>query len=182
MVFAQQDNSFNFQSNGENQDYVNVTSDPQNQPTAGMTLEAWVKPTEDPAAYNQNGIVSYFTLAGPTVESGFAFMYKDGKWRFVVITADDEDVFPQLANWPGTEIPYDGNTWTHIAGTYDGATAKIFKNGVEQDSYSAANVGGSIVWEDIATDLYIGKYLDGNTSFKGSIDEVRIWDMANTYV
>ena len=70
-----------------------------------MTLEAWVKPTEDPAAYNQNGIVSYFTLAGPTVESGFAFMYKDGKWRFVVITADDEDVFPQLANWPGTEIP-----------------------------------------------------------------------------
>lgn len=180
-LIAQDEMSFNFQTNGANEDFVTIphnAEDPQIRPTAGMTLEAWVKPTEDPASYDMNGIVSYFTLAGPTVESGFAFMYKEGKWRFVVITANDEDVFPQLANWPGTEIPYDGNTWTHIAGTYDGATARIFKNGVEQDSYSAANVGGSIVWEDIATDLYIGKYLDGNTSFKGSIDEVRIWEIA----
>ena len=180
-LIAQQDNSFNFQTNGANEDFVTIphnAEDPQIRPTAGMTLEAWVKPTEDPATYDMNGIVSYFTLAGPTVESGFAFMYKEGKWRFVVITANDEDVFPQLANWPGTEIPYDGNTWTHIAGTYDGATARIFKNGMEQDSYSDANVGGSIVWEDIATDLYIGKYLDGNTSFKGSIDEVRLWEIA----
>ena len=180
-LIAQDEMSFNFQTNGANEDFVTIphnAEDPQIRPTAGMTLEAWVKPTEDPASYDMNGIVSYFTLAGPTVESGFAFMYKEGKWRFVVITANDEDVFPQLANWPGTEIPYDGNTWTHIAGTYDGATARIFKNGMEQDSYSAANVGGSIVWEDIATDLYIGKYLDGNTSFKGSIDEVRIWDIA----
>ena len=177
-LIAQQDNSFNFQSNGANEDYVKVGSDAQNQPTAGMTLEAWVKPTEDPATYDMNGIVSYFTLAGPTVESGFAFMYKEGKWRFVVITANDNDVFNQLSSWPGIEIPYDDDTWYHIAGTYDGATAKIFKNGIEQESYNTP--GGAIVWEDIATDLYIGKYLDGNTSFRGSIDEVRVWEMANT--
>ena len=177
-LIAQQDNSFNFQSDGENEDYVKVPSDAQNQPTAGMTLEAWVKPTENPAAYNMNGIVSYLTLQGATTESGYAFLYNSGKWRFVVITANDVDVFNQIGSWPGIEIPYDGNTWTHIAGTYDGATAKIFKNGVEQESYNTP--GGSIVWEDIATDLYIGKYLDGNTSFKGSIDEVRVWEMANT--
>ncbi len=179
-LIAQQDNSFNFQSNGENQDYVNVTSDPQNQPTAGMTLEAWVKPTEDPATYDMNGIISYLTLQGSETESGFAFLYKDALWRFVVITDGADDVFPTINEWPGIEIPFNGNTWTHIAGTYDGAIAKIFKNGVEMDSYSGDDIGGSILWEDIDTDLYIGQYLDGNTSFKGSIDEVRIWEMANT--
>jgi hypothetical protein len=178
-LIAQDEMSFNFQTNGAMEDFVAIphnAEDPQIRPTAGMTLEAWVKPTEDPAAYNMNGIVSYLTLQGADTESGFAFMYKEGKWRFVVITANDNDVFNQLSSWPGIEIPYDGNTWTHIAGTYDGAIAKIFKNGVEQESYNTP--GGAIVWEDIATDLYIGKYLDGNTSFKGSIDEVRIWDIA----
>jgi hypothetical protein len=177
-LIAQEDNSFNFQSNGANEDYVKVGSDAQNQPTAGMTLEAWVKPTEDPAAYNLNGIVSYLTSQGVTTESGYAFLYDTGKWRFVVIAANDVDVLAGIGSWPGIEIPYDGNTWTHIAGTYDGAIAKIFKNGVEQESYNTP--GGAIVWDDIDTDLYIGQYLDGNTSFKGSIDEVRLWEMANT--
>ena len=36
-LIAQEDNSFNFQSNGANEDYVKVRSDAQNQPTAGMT-------------------------------------------------------------------------------------------------------------------------------------------------
>ncbi|SVA95369.1 uncharacterized protein METZ01_LOCUS148223, partial [marine metagenome] len=176
VVFAQQDNSFNFQSDGANEDFVMVPTDAQLQPTAGMTLEAWVKPTEDPEN-DMTGIISYLTLQGATVESGFAFIYKESKWRFVVITDDASDVFPTIGDWPGIEIPV--GTWTHIAGTYDGATAKIFKDGVEEESYSGEDVGGSILWEDIATDFYIGKYLDGNTAFKGSIDEVRLWEMAN---
>ena len=118
-TLAQQNNSFNFQTEGANEDHVTINSNVQLRPTSGMTLEAWVKPTEDPAGYDRNGIISYFTLDGPTTESGFSFIYTAGKWRFVVITADDEDVFPQLASWPGIDIPYDGNTWTHIAGTYD---------------------------------------------------------------
>ena len=177
-LIAQENNSFNFQSNDGSEDYVRVISDPQNQPTSGMTLEAWVKPTENPEAYDMNGIVSYLTLQGDTIESGYGFLYNSGKWRFVVITANDQDVFPQIASWPGIEIPYDGNTWTHIAGTYDGAVARIFKNGVEQESYNTP--GGAIVWEDIDTDLFIGKYVDANNAFKGSVDEVRIWEMANT--
>ena len=74
VVFAQQDNSFNFQSDGANEDFVTVPTDAQLQPTAGMTLEAWVKPTEDPEN-DMTGIISYLTLQGATVESGFAFIY-----------------------------------------------------------------------------------------------------------
>ena len=104
-------------------------------------------------------------------------MYKEGKWRFVVITDAANDVFPTIGDWPGNEIQVD--TWPPNAGTYDGATAKIFKNGVEEESYSGEDIGGAILWEDIATDFYIGKYLDANNAFKGSIDEVRLWEMAN---
>ena len=48
-----------------------------------------------------------------------------GKWHFVVVTSNDQDVLSQIDSWPGVEIESD--TWTHIAGTYDGANAKFLK-------------------------------------------------------
>ena len=174
---SQQDNSFNFQSDGANGDFVTVSSNALIQPTTGMTLEAWVKPTEDPATYNMNGIVSYLTLDGPTVEAGFAFIYNSGEWRFIVMTGDN-DVFPNIDSWPGIDIPFNGSTWTHIAGTYDGTTVKIFKNGIEEGSFNAPNNGGNIVWDDINHDFYIAKYQENY--FKGSIDEVRLWEIVRT--
>ena len=114
---SQQNNSFNFQSDGANGDFVTVSSDTLIQPTTGMTLEAWVKPTEDPSTYNMNGIISYLTLDGPAVEAGFAFIYTSGQLRFIVMTGDN-DVMPNIDSWPGIDIPFNGNTWTHIAGTY----------------------------------------------------------------
>ena len=77
-----QNNSFNFQTNGPNEDFVTIQHDdgyPQIRRTSGMRLDAWVKPTEDPAAYDMNGIISYLTLQGATTESGFAFIFKEGK-------------------------------------------------------------------------------------------------------
>ena len=175
---SQQDNSFNFQSDGANGDFVTVSSNTLIQPTTGMTLEAWVKPTEDPATYNMNGIVSYLTLDGPTQEAGFAFIYNSGEWRFIVMTGDN-DVFPNINLWPGIDIPFNGSTWTHIAGTYDGTTVKIFKNGIEEGSFNAPNNGGNIVWDDIGVnDFYIAKYQENY--FKGSIDEVRLWEIVRT--
>ena len=59
---SQQNNSFNFQSDGANGDFVTVSSDTLIQPTTGMTLEAWVKPTEDPSTYNMNGIIILYVV------------------------------------------------------------------------------------------------------------------------
>ena len=76
---SQQDNSFNFQTDGANSDFVTVSSNVLIQPTTGMTLEAWVKPTEDPATYEylirskQSPVVSSKYLPQSTLDLGSDF-------------------------------------------------------------------------------------------------------------
>jgi hypothetical protein len=63
------------------------------------------------------------------------------------------------------------NTWTHLALTYDGATMRMFVNGVEVSSATASStmavtsgtlrIGGNSVW---------GEY------YRGLIDEVRVYN------
>jgi hypothetical protein len=67
------------------------------------------------------------------------------------------------------------NTWTHLALTYDGATMRIYVNGLLVNSRSASGavltssgalrIGGNGVW---------GEY------FAGTIDEVRVYNRALT--
>ncbi|AWM12789.1 hypothetical protein DI487_02155 [Flavobacterium sediminis] len=66
------------------------------------------------------------------------------------------------------------NTWQHVAGVWDGATMKIYVDGVLINS--AAKTGAM---PSITSTFVIG----GNAQtvpemFKGDIDEVRIWDIA----
>jgi len=70
------------------------------------------------------------------------------------------------------------NQWTHIAATYDGSIMKIYVNGELDNQVSRSGTIGSNT-----LGLQIGVNTDGNTyrrHFKGSIDEVRIYDRALT--
>ena len=72
-------------------------------------------------------------------------------------------------------VSLNDNTWTHIVGTYDGATMKIYKNGTfskskNQSSYSPATLPVSI-GDDIS-----GSNTDDR--WQGNIDEVKIWHRA----
>ena len=70
------------------------------------------------------------------------------------------------------ELPLD--TWTFLAGTYDGATARLFVNGLpaaEKPAHGAIAHNGQ--------PLLIGKGLGSNKpSFSGRIGELRIYDRA----
>ena len=67
------------------------------------------------------------------------------------------------------------NTWTHLAATYDGATLRFYVNGVQVSSLAQT---GSIVTSSnplqIGGDSIYGQY------FEGTIDEVRVYNVALT--
>lgn len=135
--------------------------------TTGMTLSAWVNPT---------------TVTGTP-------------WKSVVtkeLNADGASYALYAANggavpsgWvqtdPATDSTADGtsplpvNNWSHLALTYDGATLRLFVNGqqVDQstlngslyDDGSPLRIGGNVVWQEY---------------FRGLIDEVRIYNRAQT--
>lgn len=65
------------------------------------------------------------------------------------------------------------NTWTHIAGTYDGATMMVYVNGVPDSS-----VATNILIPTNNLPLRIGADSNGENLFSGLIDEVEIFNRA----
>jgi len=65
------------------------------------------------------------------------------------------------------------NTWVHLAGTYDGATLRLYLNGVQVNSRAETGpIATSTNPLHIGGDSIYGQY------FQGRIDEVRIYNRA----
>ena len=74
--------------------------------------------------------------------------------------------------WLNADIVVNDGQWHHIAGTYDGATSKIYVDGVLLNNASLTeNLSSSNVLQ-IGGSSYCGNYFNGN------IDEVKIWNYA----
>jgi hypothetical protein len=131
--------------------------------TNGMTLEAWVYPTTG---------TGWRTVILKEKSGGLTYG----------LYANSSSARPGIyINTGGSDISVAGtttlslNTWSHLAATYDGATLKLYVNGVQagsrsttgnmQVSTSSLRIGGNTIW---------GEY------FKGRIDEVRIYSRALT--
>jgi hypothetical protein len=132
--------------------------------TAGMTLEAWVRPST---------INDYETVILKERSGGLAYsLYggSDGNGTpagYITRTGTSTNIG---AHGP-TSLAL--NTWSHLATTYDGATIRLYVNGALVSSQAAAGsimstsnplrIGGNAVW---------GEY------FAGLIDEVRVYNRA----
>ncbi len=69
-------------------------------------------------------------------------------------------------------------TWYHVAGTYDGATVRLYINGNLVGTHTVAQ---TINWDA----GYFGSYIGGNgrdpyNKFNGELDEVRIWNVTRS--
>ena len=133
--------------------------------TTGMTLEAWVYPTAAATNWStvvmkeQPGDLVYTLYAGSPANQPNVYLN----------TATDASSERGIAG--PSALPL--NTWSHLAGTYDGATLRLYLNGVlvasqavtgaMVSSTGALRIGGNGVW---------GEY------FTGRIDEVRIYNRA----
>ena len=66
------------------------------------------------------------------------------------------------------------NTWTHIAANYNGSSLNVFVNGTLTGTLSnSSSISGEDAW-------YLGRAADGSSYFPGTVDEVRIWNVARS--
>jgi glucose/arabinose dehydrogenase/PKD repeat protein len=132
--------------------------------TTGMTLEAWVFPT------TTTGTRDILLKEGATVD---IYNLYARNWR----GRPESNAFVDGVNRVAEGPVLPANVWTHVAGTYDGTTLRLYLNGVEAASTAVrgpiapstgpVRIGGNSIW---------GEY------FQGSIDELRIYDRALTPV
>lgn len=129
--------------------------------TTGMTLEAWVKPSA------LSGWRTVIMKEAP------------GSQRYTLYAHDNAPRPAAYVSSTMSEFSVTGssgltlNVWAHLAATFDGATLRMYVNGVEvgtrpvaqpiAPSASPLKIGGNAVW---------GEY------FRGLIDEVRIYNRA----
>ncbi len=150
-------------------DWVTVTDHASLRLTAGVTVEAWVKP----------GVMGGWETVVMKERGAAAHSY--------ALYAHDGGSLPEGAPVPSANVRVAGDhrtlrgtsavssgVWSHLAMTYDGAMLRLFVNGVEVASRAqsgpmdtgagALRIGGNNSWT--------GEF------FQGQIDEVRIYNRA----
>ena len=130
--------------------------------TTGMTLEAWVHPS--------------------TVTSAWTDVVYKGNDNYYLESATPKSKFPAAGATVGTsdvaaygKKALTASTWAFLTETYDGATLSLYVNGTLVSSLAeAGNIATSTNPLQIGGDSIYGQY------FKGTIDEVRVYNGALT--
>jgi hypothetical protein len=155
------DQAFSFGGNVAN--YVSIAP-AADLDLAQFTIDAWVFPTtssgvryilaKEPPASNSSNY--YLALEdGNFIEFGFM----PGQYQFV-----------------DSNLAVPANAWSHIAGTYDGATLKLYINGAINVT---TNADPSFLVPPFGQPLAIGSRASNNTdAFVGLIDEVEVFGRA----
>ena len=112
--------------------------------------------------------MSNIIISGNTCHSFWApssYDYKLSAGHYGVWNSVQDGEALTIGEWHFVTITYDPNVAS--------GTMKLYKNGNQIDNATGIAV------QDESTITYIGRYSNGN-NFKGSIDEVGIWDEALT--
>lgn len=134
--------------------------------TNAVTLEAWVAPSQIGNPNNATTIMHKGDISSFGNQPYSLHYNREGT---VVFRVGNSSTF-SLSTGSTTVLPL--NTFTHIVGTYDGTTSKIYINGVLEGS-SVENIG-AMVTNNLP--LRIGN--NGAAGFVGKIDEATVYSRA----
>jgi len=159
-----QNSSLSF--SGSSSAYAQIPDSSYLNPTAAITLEAWIYPTSWRTNIYEGSIISKEIATG---NGGYILRCgASGKLSFALGIGT---TFVELNT---TTNVLTLNQWQHVAGTYDGTTMRIYLNGVEIGNKAQTgpiNVSSNRV--EIGRNFaYTSRY------FTGRIDEVRIFNTA----
>jgi hypothetical protein len=147
---------------------VRVPSSSSLEPQA-VTVSAWVRRSGSPGGYKY--IVGKGALACQSASYG---LYTGPGGGLVFYVADGTD-FSRSPD-AGTAV-WDG-AWHHIAGTFDGASVRLFVDGAEIAAGTPRTMPITYT-SQTATDLLLGDYAGcGGLAFEGAVDEPKIWGRA----
>jgi hypothetical protein len=143
-------------------DYVEIPDDASLQLSSQLTLEAWIN--FESGGTGQPRLIS----KGPDGQ-GFELLTEGiGSSRNIVLRI--------APGWVGSNTQLSAGEWYHVAATYDGSQIVLYVNGEEDISE-----GHSGPLNVSPHNLFIGQRSEGSYDrYKGSMDEVRIWNVART--
>ncbi len=145
-------------------DVVTAASNSTLNITSSITLEAWVYATKN------SGIQNVVSKSSQSINTGYIFPRTDNGWTSAVM------YLYIGGNWRTLSAPFPSlNAWHHLAATYDGANMRIYVNGVL--SATQAQTGAIATNTNV---LALGNQPGYSEYFGGSVDEVRIWNIART--
>jgi len=134
---------------------------------SAVTVECWIKTTTDNGnsiiVGINDGVTETFALRKSAAGNTYFFRCETS-----VGTGDS----PTIA-----EASIEDGGWHYLAGTYDGASVEIYLDGVRQSTGTAHT--GTIITSN-AANLSIGATEGGTSLWAGSVDEVRISDIARS--
>ncbi|MBK0401900.1 T9SS type A sorting domain-containing protein [Adhaeribacter sp. BT258] len=136
-------------------------------PGSGITLTAWIKPETSGSRQ--------FILKKGLANDGYEISLTGSArvaFRFNQISALNN--YQVVSN---ATAPTNGQTWLHVAATYDGSVMKIYLNGTLDDSQVLTSTP---VINSNNEPLSFGATSSGNSRFQGYLDDARIYNIALT--
>ena len=147
-------------------DYAVVANDPSLTSPSEMTISTWIRPGAKATQYvikkSDKNTVDGYELS--LSKSGTVFV------RFNEASSGNA-----LRLDSNSSYPTSGNTWMHVAATYDGSTIRLYINGVLESTQSA-----NFQIASNSLGLHLGSGNGGYRPMSGGLDDARIYDRALT--